>query len=332
MMNVAQANSLTAGLAPLVLSLLLGGPYINLLRKRYMGQYIREDGPESHQSKAGTPTAGGVLILLAFLAGVIALAILNGSAFLTMPVLLVAGVTLVFGLLGFVDDYLKISKKKNKGVSGYTKLIVQVMAGILVGCAVLQADPTGTVSFFGLFSFQLGWFYLFFAAFVITAASNAVNLTDGLDGLASGTALMTFMTLSLLLFSEGKGNLALVCQILAGASLGFLIFNRHPARIFMGDTGSLALGGALGALVVLARMEFWLVLLGAIYVLEALSVILQVLSFKTTGKRIFRMSPLHHHFELGGWKETKVVYSFVTFQFLCCIAAIFLYVFLYNRG
>lgn len=331
-MNIVQTNSVLAGLLPLGLSIALGGPYINFLKKRYMGQYIREDGPQSHHSKAGTPTAGGVLILAAFLFGLLGICILSGVSFLTLPVLMVVGVTLVFGALGFVDDYLKISKKKNKGVSGYTKLAVQVLAGLAVGWSVLQADPSGTVSFFGLGSVSLGWLYPIFAAFVITAASNAVNLTDGLDGLASGTALMSFMTLSLLLFDRGAINLGLVSQMLAGAALGFLVFNRNPARIFMGDTGSLALGGALGALVVTGRMEFWLLLLGSIYVLEALSVILQVISFKTTGKRIFRMSPLHHHFELGGWKETKVVYSFVTFQFMCCILAVFLYVFLYNRG
>ncbi len=327
-MNLAQLDKVLAAIAPLGFSMAVGNQYIDFLRKRYMGQYIREDGPQSHFSKAGTPTAGGVLILLSFGFALLALTLLSGSPFLTTPVLLVAGVTLVFGLLGFVDDYLKISKKKNKGVSGYTKLAVQVVAGLAVGWHVLQTAPAGSVDFFGLFSVDLGWLYPVFAAFVITATSNAVNLTDGLDGLASSTSLLAFMTLAMLLVVIGQVNLALVALALAGAALGFLLFNRYPARIFMGDTGSLALGGALGALAVLGRIEFWLVPLGAVFVLEALSVILQVLSFKTTGKRIFRMSPLHHHFELGGWKETKVVYSFVTFQFFCCMTAVFLY----NRG
>lgn len=327
-MNLAQLDKVLAAIAPLGFSMATGNLYIGFLRKRYMGQYIREDGPQSHLSKAGTPTAGGVLILVSFAFALLVLAILNGFAFLTVPVLLVAGLTLLFGLLGFVDDYLKISKKKNKGVSGYTKLAVQVLAGLAVGWYVLQSSPEGSVDFFGLFSVNLGWLYPVFAALVITASSNAVNLTDGLDGLASGTSLMTFMTLAMLLIAIGQGNLALVALALAGAALGFLLFNRYPARIFMGDTGSLALGGALGALVVLGRIEFWLVLLGAVFVLEALSVILQVVSFKTTGKRIFRMSPLHHHFELCGWKETTVVFSFVTFQLLCCTVAVFLY----NKG
>lgn len=325
-MTLSNMSLVFASMAPFAFSLAFGGTYITFLKKRYMGQYIREDGPQSHLSKAGTPTAGGVLILVAFLFGLACLTVFRGTGFFTPPVLAVTGVTLCFGLLGFMDDYLKISKKKNKGVSGYTKLAVQLVTGLVVGWITMQNSSSGAeVNFFHWFSVDLHWLYPLFAAFVITGTSNAVNLTDGLDGLASGTSLMTFTTLALLLMAGGNMDLALVSQCLGGAVLGFLIFNRHPARIFMGDTGSLALGGAMGALVVMAKIEFWLVLLGAIFVLEAGSVILQVLSFKTTGKRIFRMSPLHHHFELGGWTETKVVYSFVTFQFLCCTAAVFLY-------
>ncbi len=328
-MNITHLAAAVAGLAPFGFSQALGGPYIQFLQRRYMGQYIRDDGPQSHQSKAGTPTAGGVLMLAAFLFGIAALAILQGPGFLSLPVWLVIAITLGFGLLGFVDDYLKISKKKNKGVSGYTKLLVQVAVGVALGVYILKTSPNGgNVSFFGLSTIHLGWFYPVFSAFVITGASNSVNLTDGLDGLAASNLLLSFMTLSLLLFGISMPDLAMTSQALAGACLGFLLFNRHPARIFMGDTGSLALGGALGALVILSRTEMWISLLGTIYILEALSVILQVLSFKTTGKRIFRMSPLHHHFELSGLKETQVVYSFVTFQFLCCVAALFLY----NRG
>ncbi len=325
-MNLAQIDAALAALIPFGVSLVLGGPYINFLKKRYMGQYIREDGPQSHHSKAGTPTAGGVLILLAFMVGIGALVALKGTSLLSLPVLLVLGVTLVFGALGFVDDYLKISKKKNKGVSGYTKLAVQVIAGLVTGWYGMQATPDGgLVSVFGLFSIPFGLVYPLLAAFIITGASNAVNLTDGLDGLASGTSLMTFMTLGLILIGKGEVALGLIAFALAGAALGFLMFNRNPARIFMGDTGSLALGGAFGALVVLGRIECWALLLGAIFIVETLSVILQVYSFKTTGKRIFRMSPLHHHFELGGWSENRVVYSFVTFQFFCCTLAVFLY-------
>lgn len=329
-MKLLQLDAALAAAVPFVVSLVLGGSYIQFLRQRYMGQYIREDGPQSHQSKAGTPTAGGVLILLAFLVGIGILVALKNGALLTIPVLLVLGVTVIFGLLGFVDDYLKISKKKNKGVSGYTKLIVQVLAGIVTGWYVMSANPGGgNVSVFGLLTVPLGYLYPLFAAFIVTGASNSVNLTDGLDGLAAGTSLMTFMTLSLILFGNGQVELGLVSMALASACLGFLMFNRNPARIFMGDTGSLALGGAFGALVVVGRIECWALLLGAIFIVETLSVILQVYSFKTTGKRIFRMSPLHHHFELGGWSENKVVFNFVTFQFLCCTLAVFLYNALY---
>lgn len=320
------AATLTAAIAPLTASLALGGPYIRFLQRRMMGQYIREDGPQSHQSKAGTPTAGGVLILLSVLAAVVGLALLRGGAFLHPPVGTVLLVMLVFGALGFSDDWLKITKKKNKGISGYTKLAVQGLAGVLAGWISMQrGNPAGTVHLFHWVSVDLGLLYPLFAAFVITASSNAVNLTDGLDGLASGTAILTFMTFSLMLFHGQQTDLALLAQALAAASLGFLMFNRHPARVFMGDTGSLALGGAMGAMAVAGRLEFWLIFLAVIYILETLSVILQVASFKTTGKRIFRMSPLHHHFELGGWSETRVVYSFITVQFVGCLLAVFLY-------
>lgn len=325
-MILARMDAVLAALIPFAVSLTLGKPYIQFLKTRYMGQYIREDGPESHQSKAGTPTAGGVLILLSFIIGVAVLAILKGPALLSPSVWLVLGVLMAFGSLGFVDDYLKISKKKNKGVSGYTKLAVQVIAGLVTGWFVMQSVPQGSqVSGFGLFTIPLGYVYPLLAAFIITGASNAVNLTDGLDGLASATALLTFITLALILFATHQVALGLLSLCLAGAALGFLMFNRNPARIFMGDTGSLALGGAFGALVVLGKLECWALLLGAIFIVETLSVILQVYFFKTTGKRIFRMSPLHHHFELGGWSENRVVYSFVTFQFFCCTLAVFLY-------
>lgn len=324
----AGLETVVAGVTPLLFVLLLGGPYIGFLRKRYMGQYIREDGPQAHLSKAGTPTAGGVLILLAMLSGVLALAWLHPDQWRWTPAVLgVVGVTMLFGLLGFVDDYLKIAKKQNKGVSGYTKLMVQVLAGLGLGWLVLQQDPSGSIDLMGWASLPLGWLYPLFAAFVVTGASNAVNLTDGLDGLASGTAMITLMTLFLMLYGA-QAELALLALILAMACMGFLVFNRYPARVFMGDTGSLALGGALGALAVMGRVEMWLALLAVVFIVETLSVMLQVASFKWTGKRLFRMSPLHHHFELGGWHETKVVFLFVTAQFFCCVLAFFLY----NKG
>jgi len=317
--------TLSSALVPILVTAALGMPYINWLKQRMFGQYIREDGPQSHQAKAGTPTAGGVLVLFATMIGLLSVWVFRSSTFLNLPVIGVFVATFVFGLLGFSDDALKIFKKKNKGVTGYTKLAVQVLTGAFVGWVVLQGNPLGTVSVFGLASLNLGWFYLPFAAFVITGASNSVNLTDGLDGLASGIAVMSFMTLSLLLFMTHSVDLALFAQVLAGACIGFLIFNRHPAKIFMGDTGSLALGGAMGALALVGHLESWLLLIALMYILETLSVILQVISFKSTGKRIFRMSPLHHHFELSGWSELRVVYTFITVQFIGCVFAVILY-------
>ena len=317
---------------PVLLVALAGKPYIDFLRNRYMGQYIREDGPQSHHKKAGTPTMGGLLMLAAVTIGLLAAWLLYGSTVITTEVWLAFGVTMVFGLLGGVDDYLKISKKKNKGVTGYTKLAVQTGAGLIVGWYVMQTMNRTMVDFFGIETLDLRWFYPLFAALVINGTSNAVNLTDGLDGLAATIAVLAFAALTLLLNTLGMTTqmpyfhgLALYAWLMAGACIGFLMYNAHPAKVFMGDTGSLAIGGALGALAVLGGVEFWLVLIGGIFVIETLSVILQVLSFKTTGKRIFRMSPLHHHFELGGWHETKVVTVFVLVELALCILALFLY-------
>jgi phospho-N-acetylmuramoyl-pentapeptide-transferase len=317
--------TLTAALVPLAVSLLAGGPYIKWLQSKMMGQYIREDGPQSHLAKAGTPTAGGLLILASVLVGVIAITVMKGRSFLFAPVGTVLVVLLVFGALGFSDDALKIFKKKNKGVTGYTKLAVQVLTGLLAGWMSMRDNPGGIISLFGLAEIPLGLAYPLFSAFVITGASNSVNLTDGLDGLAAGTAVMTFMTFSLFLFLTHSIDLALLAQMLAAACVGFLFFNRHPARVFMGDTGSLALGGAMGAMAVAGHLELWLIFLAILYIMETLSVILQVASFKTTGKRIFRMSPLHHHFELGGWSELRVVYTFISIQFAGCALAVLLY-------
>jgi phospho-N-acetylmuramoyl-pentapeptide-transferase len=325
-MFLSQWHSVFSGLIPFLFSLLVGPRYIRFLKNRYMGQYIREEGPQNHQAKKGTPTSGGVLILMAVVVAVVVLSLVRGVVFLQGAVVWVLGAAVILGALGFADDYLKIAKKNNDGISGYVKLAIQIVVGLLIGYYAWQSSPEGsTVNVFGLFRVQLGWCYPLFSALVVTATSNAVNLTDGLDGLAAGTSLLSFMTISLLLLAAGHVDLALLAQAFSGAALGFLMFNRHPARIFMGDTGSLALGGALAALAIIGHIEFYLLLVGAIFVLEALSVILQVASFKTTGKRLFKMSPIHHHFELSGWKETQVVYNFVTFQFLCCAIAIFLY-------
>ncbi len=326
-MNFNPLDLLIAAIGPLLLSLLLGGRYIAFLQKRYMGQYIREDGPQSHLSKAGTPTAGGVLILICMALPVLLLGWIHGQAFFTPSLASLMLVTFGLGGLGFIDDYLKITKKQNKGVTGYMKLMVQFGLGYAIGWIAMNtnANPHGTLHIFNWAQFNLELAYPFYTAFVVMATSNALNLTDGLDGLASGTALLSFMTLSMMLAISKQPGLSLLSQAFAGASLGFLVFNRNPARIFMGDTGSLALGGALATLAMLGGFDFWLILLASVYILETLSVIIQVVSFKTRGKRVFRMSPLHHHYELGGWSETRVVFTFVTFQFVTCALAGILY-------
>lgn len=311
-------------LLPAILWVLLGPFYIRFLKQKMLGQYIREDGPQQHHQKAGTPTMGGLLIVAVVLLS-LAMALAFGTIAVTPKLLWVVLVLVVFGLLGFSDDYLKIAKQKNKGLSGWTKLLIQVLVGGAIGLWVmLAAGGHSTVDVFGHGVLSLGWLYPVFAILVITGASNAYNLTDGLDGLAGGTGLITFIGFAFLLTQQP--DLMLLSLLLAGGCLGFLIFNRHPAQIFMGDTGSLALGGAMGALAVLGKIELYLLLLGGIYVLETLSVMLQVAYFKLThGKRLFKMSPLHHHFELCGWREPTVVLTFVLAQALLSVIAVLLY-------
>jgi phospho-N-acetylmuramoyl-pentapeptide-transferase len=308
---------------------LLGLWLIPFLKQKMFGQFIREDGPQHHLAKAGTPTGGGVLILAGMAAGLLSACWLF-PGYLTSDTWVVAAVALIFGLLGFADDRLKILKKHNKGVTGYTKLWVQVLTGAAVGVYALTVNQTSSTALFHFANVPLGWFYPVFTAWVITAASNAVNLTDGLDGLAASTTLISLAGLGALFAGSAMTasiypDLALAVWSLFGATLAFLVFNRYPARIFMGDTGSLALGGAIGALVLLSKVEWWLVLLGGVFVLEVVSVLLQVASFKTTGKRIFKMSPLHHHFELCGWSEVRVVTTFALVQAVGCALTLWLY-------
>ncbi len=328
----------------LVLSVLLMPPFLHYLQQQMMGQYIREDGPQQHQAKAGTPTMGGLITLISALAvwftGMIYSGALDPEVLTSsmVPSLWVVAITIVFGLLGLTDDYLKVAKKHNKGLSGYSKMAVQILMGLLVGIYVVLMMDRSSVSLPGGFVIELGWLYPLFAMFVVNGASNAVNITDGLDGLACSTLFLSFMTATALLMfapetivSSSKGMLIplqLLCMCFAGANLGFLVFNKHPAKIFMGDTGSLAMGGTLGALAVVSGMEFLLALFGILFVLETLSVILQVASFKLTGKRIFRMAPLHHHFELGGMNETQVMKMFVGIQFAGCLIAMWFTFFL----
>jgi len=316
-----------AALTALLISFILGPWLIERMRRIKLGQYIREEGPKSHQQKAGTPTMGGILINVA----IVIPTILWADIF-NPYIWIVLFVTFAYAAIGFVDDYRKLAKKQNLGLTAKEKFTAQIVVALLAGLAIAYLpsihnnySTSLTLPFIKNFRPDLGWAYIPFIVVIIVGASNAVNLTDGLDGLAIGSTLIAAVTYTVLTYAAGHfriadylriawvpqtGELAVFCGAMVGASLGFLWFNAHPAEIFMGDVGSLALGGAIGCLAVMIKQEILLVLVGGLFVVEALSVIIQVISFKTTGRRVFKMSPLHHHFELSGWRETKVVVRF----------------------
>ncbi len=287
------------------------------LRRLKAGQSIREDGPQAHKSKAGTPTMGGVSIVLSIIVSSFAVYIFNGLEL--RELVLISAVTLIYGGIGFIDDYIKVIKKRNLGLTAKQKIAAQTAAALLLAVYGFRNHPGFYIPYVNkYFPVENAWFYIPFIVFVVLAMSNAVNLTDGLDGLAASVTAVVALLFSLV--SGGPSFIISAC--ICGACLGFLLFNRHPARIFMGDTGSLALGGALAAVAVCEAHTLLLPVAGGVYVLEALSVIIQVAVFKTMhGKRFFRMAPIHHHFELGGWKESKVVIVFVFASIVLCVAA-----------
>lgn len=299
-------NALMASGIALLIALAMGPFMIPFLTRLKVGQSIREEGPKRHFVKAGTPTMGGIIIITAVM---VASFIMAGASAEVMSAVLVM---LAFGGIGFWDDYIKVVLKRSLGLRAREKLGLQLIVGILFGLLLVFYFNRGTsivIPFSGQL-IDLGYLYIPFLILVLMGTSNAVNLTDGLDGLVSGVTFFVVIAYSLVCLMTSHYNLTIFCGALAGACLGFLVFNRYPARVFMGDTGSMALGGAIAALAAITRSEVTLVIIGGIYVIEALSVILQVISFKATRKRIFLMSPLHHHFELKGWPETKVVYYF----------------------
>jgi phospho-N-acetylmuramoyl-pentapeptide-transferase len=318
-----------ASLSALALSLLLGPWFIRRLRDFQIGQVIRQDGPASHKAKAGTPTMGGLLILLAVFVPTLLWANL-ANKFVWIALMSTAA----FGTIGFIDDYLKITRRSHHGLFARYKLISQLGVAVIVGLTLVwmagQTPPAYSLRlifpFFKQWIPYLGWFYVVFAVVVLVNMTNAVNLTDGLDGLAISvfavsaatfTALTyvtghkTFADYLLILWFPDVGELTIFCGALVGASLGFLWWNAHPADVFMGDVGSLALGGALGTVAILIKQELLLPIVGGVFVLEAASVIVQVGWFKATGRRVFRMAPLHHHFELCGWAEPKIITRFL---------------------
>jgi phospho-N-acetylmuramoyl-pentapeptide-transferase len=320
-------RTLGAATTALIFVFLFGPAIISMLRlKQGKGQPIRADGPPSHVvAKKGTPTMGGLMIL----SGLVVSTVLWANP-ANPYVWVVLGVTLGFGLIGFYDDYLKVTRQSIDGFSGRTRLLIEfLVAGLACyAIAVIGRAPLATSLAFPFFKdvvFDLGWFFIVFGAFVVVGAGNAVNLTDGLDGLAIGpvmTAAASFGAISWAIgnavfaeylqvnFVSGAGELAVLCGAIFGAGLGFLWFNAPPASIFMGDTGSLALGGLLGTVAVITKHEIVLGIIGGLFVLEAISVIVQVASFKLTGKRVFKMAPIHHHFEQLGWTEAQIVIRF----------------------
>jgi phospho-N-acetylmuramoyl-pentapeptide-transferase len=302
-----------------IVTAILGPILIPILRRLKFGQNIREEGPARHLQKAGTPTMGGVMFLIGITIASLSLLRWNIPLPGAKEGLIVLLMTIGYGLVGFLDDYIKIGMKRSLGLKAREKLLGQFILAIglgLIAATVLGRGTDIVIPFSGFFvdnglRFDLGIVgYLIFSTLVVVGTSNAVNLTDGLDGLAAGTTMIATLPFATIALVTDQAGIAVVMAAVAGGCLGFLIYNRYPAKVFMGDTGSLALGGALGAAAVLTRSEIFLVIIGGIFVLEALSVIIQVISFKTTGKRVFRMSPLHHHFELSGWSENRVVFTF----------------------
>ena len=323
-----------ASLTALFLVLVLGPWMIERLRAFQIGQYIREEGPQAHKAKAGTPTMGGLLIL----AGIVVPTLLWADL-TNRNVWIVVLSTIAFGVIGFVDDYSKVVRRRNLGLTARKKLAAQIAIGLAIG-SVLYGYGYSTkiaVPFFKHLNPDLGLWYIPFAALLVAFASNAVNLTDGLDGLAIGTTLIAaaaFTALAYisghrvfsdyldLLFMPGNWEVTVFCGAMVGASMGFLWWNCYPAQVFMGDVGSLSLGGALGTVALLIKQEVLLFFVGGLFIVEAVSVMLQVASFKLTGKRIFRMAPLHHHFELLGWKEPQIIIRFWIVAFIFALLSL----------
>lgn len=299
------AQSLTwVLLISFLIVVLLGPVVIPLLHRFKFGQAIRAEGPARHMQKSGTPTMGGVLFVLAVF--------FTAWRFSSSPTTwLLLFVMLGFGLIGLLDDGLKVLRKKNLGLTAMQKLIGQVLVVVLFYLALFFSGWHFGLRIPGVgIELSLGAGYLLFLVIFMVGTANAVNLTDGLDGLATGISVIAFAVVAVMAWWESDWNVSVFAMAMVGALLGFLVYNRHPAKVFMGDTGSLALGGSLAAATVLTRTELWLVIVGGIFVVETLSVIIQVISFQTTGKRVFKMSPLHHHFELNGWSEWRVVLTF----------------------
>ena len=303
-------------------SMLVTARLIPLMKHRQFGQFIREEGPQAHLSKAGTPTMGGIAFIVGITVAMVVSMFMKGS--MTTEKIAILLSMFAFGAIGFIDDYNKVAKKQNEGLTPKQKLILQLVFGAALAVFMMaKAGTTMLIPFFGK-TVDFGIMYIPFVIFIEVAMANAVNLTDGLDGLAASTSSIVACPFAIVGMTVHGGNepMAVAGQAVFGALIGFLLYNHYPAKIFMGDTGSMALGGVLSAMAIVGHMEWLLPIAGLIYVIEALSVIIQVTYFKKTGgKRVFRMAPIHHHFELGGWHETKVVRVFCLFTLVCCVIA-----------
>jgi len=337
-------RSALSAITALLISFFLGPKIINKLKQKQVDQPIRDEGPETHKKKAGTPTMGGLIILFSVI-----LPVLLWADIKSVFILLVLFATLVLGFVGFVDDYLKVIKQLPKGLIARYKLLGQVFVGLIVGAAVYflpefsQYNTQTTLPFFKNLNWDFGVLFIPWVIFIITATSNAVNLTDGLDGLAIGTTLIVMIALAIIayvtgnviysdylniIYLPGSGELTVFIAALIGAGLGFLWYNSYPAQVFMGDTGSLALGGAFGVMMIILKKDLLIPILGGIFFMETLSVIIQRLYFKYTkkkygeGKRIFRMAPIHHHFEKLGWEEPKIVIRFYIITIILAIISL----------
>jgi phospho-N-acetylmuramoyl-pentapeptide-transferase len=307
-----------AFLLGLILCLLFGIPYIDFLKKNLFGQYIKDVAPEGHAQKSGTPTTGGVFIVGSIILAAVITLLLDQR--LTTTALIILITLFFYTLAGFQDDFLKIKGKGNKGLSAKGKFLRQLAIAVLPVIFITCEHNTSIK--IGYDYIQLGLLYPILGLFIITGASNAYNLTDGLDGLAASTGVFAFLACTAIAAISGQHEIAIISASVAGALIGFLAYNKPKADVFMGDTGSLAIGGLLGTLAVMGKFEFALLILAGVFVIETMSVIIQVISFKTTGKRVFKMSPIHHHFELEGWSEKKIVIRFALTSLLFSVLAV----------
>ncbi|MGB6178217.1 phospho-N-acetylmuramoyl-pentapeptide-transferase [Carnobacterium sp.] len=307
LLSVVSSFSLTIMAMPIV---------IGYFRTKQLGQTTRDEGPKWHEVKTGTPTMGGVVFLIASVISAVWVGIWQKSFTISLSLLLF--ITLLYGLLGFLDDFIKIFRKRNLGLTSKQKLIGQLVGGILFFIVYQSNNLSTDLSFPLIGSIDLGWFYGVFSLFWLVGFSNAVNLTDGLDGLVAGTAGIAYTAYAFIAWNQQQIDVFIFCLTVVGGLVGFFFFNKKPAKIFMGDVGSLALGGGLAAVSILLKQEWSLLLIGLIFVIETASVMIQVTSFKLTGKRVFKMSPIHHHFEMSGWSEWRVV---LTFWFISLVTA-----------